>query len=340
MFDHRQRRGVGGVGPSASRPRQLLGGSGDQREFGDQFGLPRRAAGARLPTIAGRSFGGGSSRPDPLASRRRSAASRPSRYSNSGAASAAIAPSSTTSSIVNGTRHRQRPAPPAAPTEAISASSSNFVFDPARRRRLGNGRPAARGYRRSADSTAGAASSRSGAGTRSMRKAAVVGSGPARQLDPAEPAIRQLGDDRPGFVEQGDVGGRRPRADAGDPQPRAVRHAPERGRDAHPPKAPRQKARAVEVSGMPACCRRSAPANPAARRRAAPGWIKYGAERLVDDRRIEMRHRLVGAEQLDAPHGAEPAAVIEPEPGGEAIERGGVHLAARPVRPVRTAAAD
>ena len=212
-------------------------------------------------------------------------------------------------------------------TEATRASSSNFCSACAAASASGM---AASGLTVSAiaASTAGAASSPSGAGTRSMREAAVFGSGPARQLDTAKPAIRQFGDDCPGFIEQGNVGGRRPRADARDTQPGAVRNPSERGRRTHPPETPRQKTRASKIAAMPGLLVGDQRQQPLQRAVEQRGMNNIRRERLVDDRRIELRRRLSGAEQLDAPHGAEPAAVIEPEPGGEPIERGGVHFPA------------
>ena len=57
------------------------------------------------------------------------------------------------------------------------------------------------------------------------------------------------------------------------------------------------------ISASSAC---SAPSNNA-------GWIEVRIERLVDHRAIEMRQRLVAGQQLDPPHRAKLAAVIETE---------------------------
>ena len=216
--------------------------------------------------------------------------SKPSRASRRGTASTAIAPFATTSSIVNGT---------SASTMRSIASSGNrgdqgvqqqFLFGLRGGLGFGNGsqRP-----------------DRIGDGRKHRRcrvlaqrgrdqvdaRGRVFGSGPARQLDAAKPAIRQFGDDCPGFIEQGNVGGRRPRADTRDPQPGAVRHPSERGRRAHPPETPRQKTRAGKIAAMPGLLVGDQRQQPLQRAVEQRGMNDVRRERFVDDRRIELRDR-------------------------------------------------
>ena len=145
-------------------------------------------------------------------------------------------------------RHRQRPAAPQG-RRTDQRFQQQFLFGLRCRGSVGS---RCHGPRISAisASTGGAASSPSGAGTRSTRQVRLVEGGPPRQLDPAEPAIRQLGNDSPGFVEQGEIGGRGPHT-ARVTRNRAWCGTRPNGARAHPPKAPRQKARAGEVAGIP-----------------------------------------------------------------------------------------
>ena len=281
MLDHRQRRGAA---PGAVRLR--TGGRGQiprpRRRRSARVRQPvpavRRAADARLPARRADRSCRRSSRPGRLREAAPKRRSRPSRYSKSGAASATIAPFSTSSSIVNGTSASTMPSSASSPTEAISASSSNFCSACA-----------------AASSSGMAASGRDDVGDRRQRRRRrvlaqrgrdqidaqrrFVGGGAAGQLDPAEPAIRQFADDAP-------ASSNRAISAAADRVPIRVTRSralygtrPNGADDAHPPKAPGQKARRRRGPGMPACRSAISASKPCNAPSSSAGWMMYGVER-------------------------------------------------------------